>query len=400
MNLQEEILRIKSMIIVTEELGLDLDKKQKIFELVNVFNDGNFESEIKPYFNDIMTFFKFINKYGLLDELDIDNIPYNDISNEVFDYLDDNGIISNFDYDSIPEAFKNNYLIHGLEHNYEDTIKYITSKLLTDVQIRPDGLYLYLGNDRDDLGSFFCRSSRGDVSAKDVAKQVFAEDGLGTDWHFDVDTKPSQVIDDLDEKNTIHLKDVIFKEIGNVELSLEDYDSDFFSSLSEEQGTEGYFKIGPEDLNELIKDSYAIDELCENDLSELGQELKSVYWNAYNTAYEDEIYELVYNGLDEYFEGKIDEEPKETTKSDGKKVITYLNYIKIRDFVGNISLFLENNKGGTYTDSYLEYFGRYTTLMNQLIYDQDYECIDFRTPDYPDWSKIQKYINDMFREYI
>ena len=400
MNLQEEILRIKSMIIVTEEIGLDSDKKQKIFELVNVFNDGNFESEIKPYFNDIMTFFKFINKYGLLYELDINNIPYNDISNEVFDYLEDNGILSNFDYDSIPEAFKNNYLIHGLEHNYEDTIKYITSELLTDVQIRPDGFYLYLGNDRDELASFFCGSSRRDVSAEDVAKQVFSEDGLGNDWYFDVDTKPSDVIDDLDEQNTIHLKDVIFKEIGNVELSLEDYDSDFFESLSQEQGTEGYFKIGPEDLNELIKDSDAINELCKKDLSELGQELQNIYWNAYNSAYENEIYELVYNGLDEYFEGKIDEAPKETTKSDGKKVTTYLNYIKIRDFVGNISLFLENNKGQSYSDSFLEYFGSYSSLMKQLIYDQDYECIDFRTPDYPDWSTTQKYINEMFRDYI
>jgi hypothetical protein len=400
MNLQEEILRIKSMIIVTEEIGLDSDKKQKIFELVNVFNDGNFESEIKPYFNDIMTFFKFINKYGLLYELDINNIPYNDISNEVFDYLEDNGILSNFDYDSIPEAFKNNYLIHGLEHNYEDTIKYITSDLLTDVQIRPDGFYLYLGNDRDELASFFCGSSRRDVSAEDVAKQVFSEDGLGNDWYFDVDTKPSDVIDDLDEQNTIHLKDVIFKEIGNVELSLEDYDSDFFESLSEEQGTEGYFKIGPEDLNELIKDSDAINELCKKDLSELGQELQNIYWNAYNSAYENEVYELVYDGLDEYFEGKIDEVPKEIAKSDGKKVTKYLNYIKIRDFVGNISLFLENNKGQSYSDSFLEYFGSYSSLMKQLIYDQDYECIDFRTPDYPDWSTTQKYINEMFNDYI
>ena len=400
MNLQEEILRIKSMIIVTEEIGLDSDKKQKIFELVNVFNDGNFESEIKPYFNDIMTFFKFINKYGLLYELDINNIPYDDISNEVFDYLDDNGVLSNFDYDSIPEAFKNNYLIHGLEHNYEDTIKYITSDLLTDVQIRPDGFYLYLGSDRDELASFFCGSSRRHVSAEDVAKQVFGEDGLGNDWHFDVDTKPSDVIDDLNEQNTIHLNDVIFKEIGNVELSLEDYDSDFFESLSEEQGTEGYFKIGPEDLNELIKDSDAINELCKKDLSELGQELQNIYWNAYNSAYENEVYELVYDGLDEYFEGKIDEVPKEITKSDGKKVTKYLNYIKIRDFVGNISLFLDLQKGQTYSDSYLEYFGGYTTLMKQLIYDQDYECIDFRIPDYPDWSTTQKYINEMFRDYI
>ena len=400
MNLQEEILRIKSMIIVTEEIGLDSDKKQKIFELVNVFNDGNFESEIKPYFNDIMTFFKFINKYGLLYELDINNIPYNDISNEVFDYLEDNGILSNFDYDSIPEAFKNNYLIHGLEHNYEDTIKYITSELLTDVQIRPDGFYLYLGNDRDELASFFCGSSRRDVSAEDVAKQVFSEDGLGNDWYFDVDTKPSDVIDDLDEQNTIHLKDVIFKEIGNVELSLEDYDSDFFESLSQEQGTEGYFKIGPEDLNELIKDSDAINELCKKDLSELGQELQNIYWNAYNTAYEDEIYELVYGGLDEYFEGKIDEVPKVIIKSDGKKETRYVNYIKIRDFVGNITLFLNLHKGETYSDSYLEYFGSYSSLMKQLIYDGDFECIDFRIPDYPDWSTIQKYTNEMFNDYI
>lgn len=367
----------------------------RVKNLIESFNDGEYEDEIKPYFNTLINFFKFIKKYNLLDELDLGEIPSDDFSDELFDYLVDNSIMSNLDYDSIPEEFKNNYLIHGLEHNYEDTIKYITSDLLTDVKIRPDGLYLYLGNDRDELASFFCGSSRRDVSPEDVAKQVFSEDGLGNDWHFDAYTKSSDVIDDLDEKNTIHLKDVIFKEIGNVELSLEDYDSDFFKSLSEEQGTEGYFKIQAEDLNELIKDSDAIDELCKKDLSELGQELQSVYWNAYNSAYENEIYELVYNGLDEYFEGKIDE----VLSNVGKKT-QYLNYIKIRDFVGNITLFLNLHKGQTYSDSYLEYFGSYTTLMKQLIYDQDFECIDFRIPDYPDWVTIQKYINETFYEYI
>jgi len=372
---------------------------QKASEILNRFNDGEWD-ELQPYFNNIITFFKFVKKYGLLEEIDLGEIPSGYFSNEVFDYLVENGIMSNLDYDSVPEEFKNNYLIHGLEHNYENTIKFITNDLLTDVKIRPDGFYLYLGNDRDDLASFFCGSSRRDVSPEDVAKQVFNDGGLGDNWHFDVDTKPSEVIDDLDEKNTAHLKDVIFKEIGDKELSLEDYDSDFFESLSEEQGTEGYFKIGPEDLNELIKDSEAIDELCKNDLNELGQELQSVYWNAYNSAYENEIYELVYGGLDEYFEGKIDEVPKEITKSDGKKETRYINYIKIRDFVGNISLFLDNNSGQSYSDSYLEYFGGYTTLMKQLIYDGDFECIDFRTPDYPDWSDIKKNINEMFDEYI
>jgi hypothetical protein len=372
---------------------------QKASEILNRFNDGEWD-ELQPYFNNIITFFKFVKKYGLLEEIDLGEIPSGYFSNELFDYLVDNGIMANLDYNSVPEEFQNNYLLHGLEYNYENTVKYITSNVLGDVEIRPDGFYLYLGNDRDDLASFFCGSSRRDVSPEDVAKQIFSEDGLGHDWYFDVNTKPSDVIDDLDEKNTAHLKDVIFKEIGDKELSLEDYDSYFFESLSEEQGTEGYFRIGPEDLNELIKDSEAIDELCENDLSELGQELKNIYWNAYNSAYENEIYELVYDGLNEYFEGKIDEVPKETTKSDGKKVTTYLNYIKIRDFVGNITLFLENNRGQSYSDSYLDYFGSYTTLMKELIDDGDFDCIDFRTPDYPDWSDIKKNINEMFDEYI
>ena len=373
---------------------------ERVKNLIESFNDGEYEDEIKPYFNTLINFFKFIKKYNLLEELDLREIPPDDFSNELFDYLVENGIMDNLDYNSVPEEFQNNYLLHGLEYNYENTVKYITSNILGDVEIRPDGFYLYLGNDRDELASFFCGSSRRDVSPEDVAKQVFSDEGLGHDWYFDTQTKPSEVIDDLDEKNTIHLKDAIFKEIGNVELSLEDYSSDFFESLSEEQGTEGYFKIQAEDLNELIKDSDAINELCKNDLSELGQELNSIYWNAYNSAYENEIYELVYDGLDEYFEGKIDEVPKETTKSDGKKVTTYLNYIKIRDFVGHISLFLENNKGQSYSDSYLDYFGSYTTLMKQLIYDDEFDCIDFRTPDYPDWSTTQKYINEMFDDYI
>lgn len=372
----------------------------RVKNLIESFNDGEYEDEIKPYFNTLINFFKFIKKYNLLEELDLREIPPDDFSNELFDYLVENGIMDNLDYNSVPEEFQNNYLLHGLEYNYENTVKYITSDLLRDVEIRPDGFYLYLGNDRDELASFFCGSSRRDTSPEDVAKQIFSEDGLGNDWYFDNDTKPSEVIDDLNEKNTIHLKDAIFKEIGNVELSLEDYSSDFFESLSEEQGTEGYFKIQAEDLNELIKDSDAINELCENDLSELGQELKNIYWNAYNSAYENEIYKLVYDGLDEYFEGNIDVIPKEITKSDGKKVTTYLNYIKIRDFVGNISLFLENNKGQSYSDSYLDYFGSYTTLMKQLLYDDEFDCIDFTTPDYPDWSTTQKYINEMFVDYI
>jgi len=187
---------------------------------------------------------------------------------------------------------------------------------------------------------------------------------------------PHDTVDVLDDSNLAHLKDVIYKKIGNQELSLEDYDSDFFEHLSEIQGTEGYFRIRPEDLNDLLKDSDASNELFKKDLQEIGQELRSVYYSSENTAYEDEVYEAVYNGLNEYFEGRIDEIPRKV----GEKT-KYDQYIKIRDFIGNITTFLENNKGGTWSDSFLEYFGGYTELINFhlilifIIQNQEYEKI-------------------------
>ncbi len=103
--------------------------------------------------------------------------------------------------------------------------------------------------------------------------------------------------------------------------------------------------------------------------------MRSVYYSSENTAYEDEVYEAVYNGLNEYFEGRIDEIPRKV----GEKT-KYDQYIKIRDFIGNITTFLENNKGGTWSDSFLEYFGGYTELINNMISNDDVECIDISEP--------------------
>jgi hypothetical protein len=59
--------------------------------------------------------------------------------------------------------------------------------------------------------------------------------------------------------------------------------------------------------------------------------------------------------------------------------------------------FLNEYKG--YTDT-LEYYGNYTEMMKQLFNDGTYEHIDFRIPEYADWSLIDKYINEFFPDYI
>jgi len=289
-------------------------------DLVDVFNNGNFEDDIEPYFNDLITFFKFVKKYNLLDEIELDQIGYRNWDSELINFLDENGVLGNLSYEDAPEELKNILLLS---------------------------------------------------------------------------MKPHDTVDVLNDSNITHLKDVIYKKIGNQELSLEDYDSDFFEHLSEIQGTEGYFRIRPEDLNDLLKDSDASNELFKKDLEDIGDELRSIYYNSENTAYEDEAYEAVYNGLSEYFEGRIDEIPRKV----GEKT-KYDQYIKIRDFIGNITTFLENNKGGTWSDSFLEYFGGYTSLINNMIYNDDVECIDIRIPDYPDWDRTIRNINEMFLDYI
>jgi len=364
-------------------------------QLVDSFNDGEFEDEIEPYFNDLITFFKFVKKYGLLDEIDLGQIDHRDWDDELFNFLDENGVLTNLSYDDSPEELKNLLLLRNLEDNYEDTVYFIIKNLITDVEIRNGGFYLRL-RDREELSEYFCSGSRrGDSDSRHVAKLILSDEGLGHDWYYDSSMTPYDTVDVLNDSNITHLKDVIYKKIGNQELSLEDYDSDFFEHLSEIQETEGYFRIRPEDLNDLLKDSDASNELFKNDLEDLGSELRSVYYSAENTAYEDEVYDSVYNGLEEYFEGRIDEVPRKV----GEKT-KYDQYIKIRDFIGNITTFLENNKVATYSDSFLEYFGGYTTLINSMIYNGELECIDIRIPDYPDWDRTRRYINEMFEDYI
>jgi hypothetical protein len=364
-------------------------------QLVDLFNDGEFDEDIKPYFNDLITFFKFVKKYDFLDEIDLGQIDYRAWDDELINFLDENNVLKNLSYDNAPEELKNILLLKGLEDNYEDTVYFIIKNLITDVEIRNGGFYLRL-RDREELGEYFCSGSRrSDSEPKHVARLILSEDGLGYDWYFDSSMKPHDTIEVLNDSNLTHLKDVIYKKIGNQELSLEDYNSDFFEHLSEIQQTEGYFRIRPEDLNDLLNDSDASNELFSNDLEDLGSELRSIYYNSENQAYEDEVYEAVYNGLSEYFEGRIDEVPRKV----GEKT-KYDQYIKIKDFIGNITTFLENNKGRTYSDSFLEYFGGYTTLINNMIYNDELECIDIRIPDYPDWDRTIRNINEMFLDYI
>jgi len=361
-----------------------------IEELIEEFNEGNWNGISKIFNNKIEVFLSFILRKGLIDELDLSNIPYDNVPS--FNFLVKTKILDKFDYRSIPEILENDFLLYKIQQDPEVWLEWITEKMLSDVQKRSDGYYLRLKDDTE-LAKLFDDSGR-DVTAKDVAERVLGEDYY-EDFYDSTDDVYRDVIEELDVENVIKLKNHIFREIGNVEFSLEKYDSEFFEGLSEEQGTEGYFIIKEENLDELIKNEEAMKQLLDDDLSELKSELYNIHNNAYNSAYQSEIYGLIWSELDIHFVGRvIDEQTKigETTK--------WLQYVKIRDLQGNVEKFLSNRLGSEYSEDKLDYEGSYTTMMKRLMDDGEYDWLDFRIPDYPDYGLVTKDINDIFGDYI
>ena len=361
-----------------------------IEELIEEFNNNNWVGISKIFNNKIEVFLSFVLRKGLIDELDLANIPYNNVPS--FNFLVKTKILDNFDYRSIPALLENDFLLYKIQQDPEVWLEWLTEKILRDVERRSDGYYLRL-RDSKELAELFDDSGR-DTTAKNVAESVLGED-YWEDFYDSTHNVYEDVIEELDVENVIKLRNNIFREIGNVEFSLEKYDSEFFEGLSEEQGTEGYFIIKETDLDELIKNEEAMKQLLDDDLNEIKSELYSIHSNAYNSAYQNEIYGLIWSELDIHFVGRVIEEQTkigETTK--------WLQYVKIRDLQGNVEKFLSNRLGSEYNEDKLDYDGSYTSMMKRLMDDGEYDWLDFRIPDYPDYGLVTKDINDIFGDYI
>jgi len=365
-------------------------------DYVEIFNDRGFDNTLKSVFNKIENFLRVIAKRGGQSSIELNMISYNDIKNshEFFQFLEQYDYLNDVGYDDFDEVLKNYFLEYWIGNDSDSALTYITENLLTDVEMRSDGFWLKL-RDREELAVFFDNRGR-DSTARHLAKAILSEDDSWFDrWWDTTDDVYNDVIGELDDTNKKHLADYLLRHIGNQDLNVEDYEADFFHELAEIQARDGFFQITQDDVMSLIDDREAMNELLDGDLDELKSELRSIHNNAYNSAYENECYSLVFDGLDEYFSSKIIEE----TKQVGEKT-RYIPYIKIRFFKNDVMAFVNENKGGGYNDSNLEYWGSYTGMMDSLFDTGIYEEIDFRIPEYADWDLIKKNINEFFGDYI
>lgn len=320
-------------------------------DVIEEFNSGDANSLI--YFNnDYKIFFNFLKSQGRFDEID----PRG--------------------YGS--EQWQNEYLMFLYQENTPEFYRWCND-ILADIEI-VDGNVYWVG-ETDDLASIFCD---GRDYSRDTIEKVLRGD-LDWDWYggYDIDVFDN-VIDDLNPENIKKLKEIIIRELKGEEILIDGED----------------FVVTPQNIDEIFKNESIMGEILEDELPDLKQELKSLYYNADNTALQDEYYEEAWSELNEYF---ITEEKKwvsvkrgSTWDKEGKRQDRYLEMVRMpmNDFDTIVLDYLGNNSkyGNSGT---LEYQGSVIAIIGE-----EYSCLRVRFPDYSSSSKVKKYINEMFSEYI
>jgi hypothetical protein len=324
-----------------------------IDDIIEMFNDG--ELDIPSYFNDTETFFKIIDRRGRLDELD----------------LEENYMV-------------NDYLLYLSETNTQKFLEEV-EKQIGDVRFEEGKEPVLVLHDIDELKKLFCES-RNDISQDTIGEIISGE----SDWDRYWDTTDDvyrDVIEELDEENLKLLYSYIVRNLEGVQV---EPDTELLGDIATQQNTD-YATINMENVVSVVNDSETMGYLLDHDLSELDSELNSIHSNAYNSAYESDVYEGVWNKLDDIFDTS---KRKWEYKQHPYKKDTQIQVLElpIRDFYTPIKDYLNNGKGSSQT---LEYYGNFINIL-----EENGDCLSYWAPDYPSWEKIKREINEMFGDYI
>lgn len=320
-------------------------------QLIEFFEEGEYD-EIRSFVqsvfnNDYESFYDFLKSKTKIDDK----------------------LVDEFFIEEIP----NQHLKIMYERNPQTTMNYIVDNFLGDVQKIGEEYFMTVG--RDDLSNFFDDRGRNGT-ARDVAKRVLGDEP--GEWYYDSYIELENIISELNKTNFEKLKTRF---------------------LEKNEG-----KI----FNEETITKELVDEMDSNDISkaikeldvELSSELQNLYSSAENYAYEGELYDLVYRELKEFFGyedfGKW--ENQSYKRIDGQvinKEVFRVNVTKLLDRV--IPEYL--NMHLTEPDNQLEYQGNLEYVLNDL-FDEGEDRLDFRIPEYPDYSRTRENINDLFADYI
>lgn len=346
-----------------------MNKRDKVIQMVNEFNNDEMVDLINM-FGSVGTILKYFHKMGVIDMVDPFDSNLEDYQNEIL-----------------------NYLLNVM--NDKETLKYCVA-MLSDVVPTETGYYLNI-SDREDLSVLFDDSGR-DTTTKDVAKAVFEDDSYEP-YRNTTDDVYNDVIDELNQENIEHLKTYILDRLTNWKMEVDSDSPDLFQNYTDD---EGVFYLTSENVGDVIGDEESMKYLMDEDyLGNLESELYNIHSNAYNSAYETEMYDNVMGELETFFNVKLARWESIPLYGNTEKLVEYYQLpFNPNEVTNSIEKYVSNRNLWGGGDFNLDSISTWLNMMDILMEEGDEPRLDFRISDYPDSRLIDKYINEMFGDYI
>ena len=225
--------------------------------------------------------------------------------------------------------------------------------------------------------------------SRDSVESILNGDSDWEPYYNTTDDVYSDVIEELTPENDKRLQEYIVNILEGQEVTGL---SDELQLIASEQGHPDYVEVNMENVKRIVDDKESMNELLNGPLDELKSELYSIHSSSYNSAYEDDIYRSIWYELQDYVIG-----PGEwLSKPHPYKKNTEIQYNKLplTNFETDINDYLQSNKGYGNSGT-LEYHGSFISIMAE-----DRDCLSVNAPDYPDSRKVDKNINEYFKDYI
>lgn len=342
---------------------------EKYLKYVNDFNDGDLD-HLVDMMGSMENVLMFFHKKDLLQYIDPFETNVEDYQNEIL-----------------------NYLLNVL--NDKETLEKCIAQL-SDVVVK-DGEYYLKIDDRAKLSELFDDRGRN-TTARNVVESVF-DDDMWEPYSNTTDNVYTDVIEELNPENIEGLKKYILDRLTNWKIEVDEYSPDLFNNYADD---EGVFYLTPENVGDVIGDEESMNYLMDEDyLDHLQSELYSIHVDAYNQAYETEIYNDIMGELSTFFDTKTAKWESVPSKHNPEKLTEYY-FIKFNpnEVVNSIKRYVgEKTEWGHYEYN-LDYVSTWLNMMNTVMENGDEEWLDFRVPDYADGYLVDKYINEMFGDYI
>ena len=331
----------------------------KFVKIVEMFNDGGWE-DLEPHFETVENFIRIVDKAGLIEMID----PFND---ELEDY-------------------QNELLIGLLRSGKRQEILNEIIGMLSDITVE-NGKIMCDFRNRSELSSFFEGRGYGDYDYEEIVKRAFGDSHNDIFFDSTTDDVNRDVIQELNPKNKTYLEEVIVKRLNGVKIELDGRSSDLMEEEAKRQGHEEYMTVDSSNIDKVIDDEETMNWLFDNDLHEIEMALYNVHRNAYETAYNDEVYKNIISEINQVFNWEVQNEYK------WGKTYRFKLEVKYDKFIDTIVENLENNKG-YHT---LNYFGGFEAILTDNLKNGD-GLWTFSVPDYPDSSLVDEYVNDCFSD--